>query len=233
MRPVALAAALAALLSCGDAGAPPRVNGVTITPQEVQLGAPMDVSLDELFDVRVDAEGGAPRGVRWTTSDTLGSVVDSAGVLHLCVPPPSHRLTFTAISVADSTKRASAEGLVVVPAFPWATLSGIYQADTGVPVDIDSLHGDVFVEVHVAGELACGGLVRVELVALPIGSAAGTEVPIGSTSFAQPQRSEFSGRFRWRTTDLPNGPAQLKWRVYLAARPRAATEFVRPLTVRN
>jgi len=228
LRAVGLGVALAAAVSCGDSGGPPRVNGVTVTPQQVQLGAPMDMALDELFDVRVDAEGGASRAVRWTTSDTLGSVVDSAGVLHLCVPPPSHRMTLTAISVADSTTRASAEGLITVAGSP-ASVSAVYDASTEAPMDINALHGDVFVEVRVAG-FACGGLVRVALLAAPTG---GAQVLIGGTSFAQPQRVDFSGRFRWRTTDLPNGPVNLTLRAYLAARPNAAIEVMRPMTVRN
>jgi hypothetical protein len=229
IRAVGLGAALATTMSCGDGGGPPRVNGVSLTPQQVQLGAPMDVALDDLFDVRVDVEGGASRAVRWTTSDTLGSVVDSAGVLHLCVPPPSHRITLTAISVADSTKRASAEGLITVAGSP-ASISAIYDASTEAPMDINALHGDVFIEVRVAG-FACGGLMRVALLAVP--TSTGTAVPIGSTSFGQPQLVDFSGRFRWRTTDLSNGQVNLTLRAYLAARPNAAIEVVRPVTLRN
>lgn len=230
-RSIGLLVALAAAVACGDSGGPPRVNGVSITPQQVQLGAPMDVPLDDLFDVRIDAEGGASRAVRWTTSDTLRSIVDSAGVLHLCAAPPSNRLTLTAISVADSTKRASAEGMVIVPAVSWVNISGIFDAETGSAADISSLHGDVFVDVRAAGDVGCGGLVRVAVVAVPTGG--GAEVSIGGASFAQPQRTEFSGRFRWRTTGVPNGPVNLTVRAYLAARPAAATEVVRPVTVRN
>jgi len=225
-----LGATLAALPSCGDAGGPPRVNGVSIAPQQVQLTAPMDVSLDDLFEVRVDAEGGASRKVRWTTSDTLRSVVDSAGVLHVCAPTPSSRLTLTAISVADSTKRASAEGLIMI-AGSLVSISAIYAADTDLPVDINALHDDVFVEVRVASGLACGGLVRVTLVAVPAGG--GAEVLVGASSFGQPQQTDFSGRYRWRTTGVPNGPVNLTVRAYLAARPNAASESVRPVVVRN
>jgi len=111
---VALAVVVGVLVACAD-GVVPSVQSVSIEGPEARLL--MEGETLQL-QVAVDAVGGAPVTVNWTSSDEAVAVVSSSGlIVALCAGGP---VTITATSVFD----ASAQDAVTVEVTPLPLVSG-------------------------------------------------------------------------------------------------------------
>ncbi|UJF31857.1 Ig-like domain-containing protein [Paenibacillus hexagrammi] len=118
--------------------AAPAVNSVTVSPSSksvVQGGS-------QQLTATVDAVGGAPTTVTWSSSDTNHKVtVDNTGQVNVAADAATGEYTITATSTADGSKKGSA--LITVTAAP-NELSGSYlkgDASTLAGQSLDLTYG--------------------------------------------------------------------------------------------
>jgi hypothetical protein len=224
---------IAGSAACDDIStSPPRVHEVALTRPVVSLTAPGDYPAAEVFGLRVDADPGLNRTVRWSSSDTTVAAIDDGGILHLCVLSPE--VTITARSVADTTKSASARIGVASVAVGWMGVVAISDVRSGAPLDGSRLHGTVSLDLAAnADRLDCTGLSRLEVLAFPIAESAGVGISITNLTFTPARRRALQQTVTWHTDNVPNGDYRLETRAYLAGRAVPVSTETRFVTVRN